>query len=669
MSIFAPALLMANRLSFSAKLFSVVLIFLVPFLWLLGQSFTEHRHAIIAAEKVSLSVDKLLQIKPLAIDIARHRGVMAQYLGGAEDQLATLKTIETSVDAQLAVATAQVREYPSLSEPMAMIDSEWKLLKVDVIGSDALKSFAQHSALIARIQRQIGLILEYFGGELQQSPEAYYLMQLVAFNLPDLQESVGQLRGRGAAALTDKALSANEMALLTGLEANVRSVVLKNEQLVALLAKNALQHPEFQRAVDTQQVVSQKAADMLRNDVIGADHPRISNTDFFAQMTEVINAIAVVDQLATARFVALVHQNSRTEAASLRLILIIAGICIVVGCYLTTGILMALNASVKQVNDAAKKMTGGDFSQRIVVASSDVVGEVAQNLDGMTRQVAELIVGIQESANQVNHLSVELQQVTDTTRTELDRQNSQTQQSASAAVEMAATVREVARNCNDTSAATDIARDIAREGQRRVQDAITSINHLGDDVARAKDIIGHLQQDAADISTVLEVIRSIAEQTNLLALNAAIEAARAGEQGRGFAVVADEVRSLAKRTQDSTTEIRGVIETLQARANTAVDIILQSSKGAEASVHSTASAGESLKNIVSNVEQLRDLNTQMATAAEQQAAVAEQMSRSTQDLGESAENILVQVGRTLDFSVTLRQSASQLLENTLRFRT
>jgi methyl-accepting chemotaxis protein len=234
---------------------------------------------------------------------------------------------------------------------------------------------------------------------------------------------------------------------------------------------------------------------------------------------------------------------------------------------------------------------------------------------------------------------------------------------------MAATVREVARSCVNVTNSTEVARTAAIEGQQKVNEAIGKINLLGSDVEQAKEIISELQADVTDIGAVLEVIRSIAEQTNLLALNAAIEAARAGEQGRGFAVVADEVRSLAKRTQDSTAEIRNVIEKLQVRAEKAVGIIHQSFVGAQESVASAAGAGQSLQKIVLGVESLRDLNTQIATAAEQQAAVAEQMSRNTQHLSDSAENIMTQVEKTVGYSSSLRKSAMALLENTMRFKT
>ena len=199
--------------------------------------------------------------------------------------------------------------------------------------------------------------------------------------------------------------------------------------------------------------------------------------------------------------------------------------------------------------------------------------------------------------------------------------------------------------------------------------AITKINSLGLDVEQAKHIIDQVRDNVTEIGAVLEVIHSIAEQTNLLALNAAIESARAGEQGRGFAVVADEVRLLAQRTQDSTAEIRTVIDKLQTGASNAVDIIKQASLNAKNSVETAAYADESLAKIAKSIEVLRDLNAQIAAATEQQAAVAEQMSRNTTDLGVSSENILGEVEKTVGFSNSLRKSAMALLDNAMKFKT
>jgi methyl-accepting chemotaxis protein len=667
-SLFSPAVYLANRMSFSSKLSTVVLIFLVPFIWLLTQQWSQKTSIVKASTDLEQGVDLVLMVKPLALGVAKHRGTMAQYLAGASEKQAELQQIETELDQGFAQVSQALAGHRNFQSRLPALTTLWSNLKVNSIGANAGKSFVLHTELIDSLRREIASLVDYFGIELQSTRGNYYLSQFTLFHIPELQELMGQLRGRGAGALTDGLITQEERATLSGLHYGVSRALASLEQQVALLNLSPVLESYFAADISRFNAAAKDFDKLLTQQVLETEYPSATSTEFFAQASAVIEALGKVDQLASTKLL----ENSliaKKDADSSRLLLLSLGlICIVLGCYIAMGILMALNSSVKSVNNLTQELKSGDFSSSVAVESEDVIGEVADNLATMVNQVAQLINNIQDSADQVNKLSVELQAVTDDAKVELDQQNSQTQQAASAATEMAATVREVARACVEASTATDLARDMALEGQTRVNQAIGSINHLGDDVTEAKNIITQLQGDVGAIGAVLEVIRSIADQTNLLALNAAIEAARAGEQGRGFAVVADEVRSLAKRTQDSTAEIRVVIESLQQRAGHAVDIILQSFSGAQDSIQSAASAGESLQNIVQNVEMLRDLNTQIATAAEQQAAVAEQMSLNTRELGDSSENILAQVEKTLHYSLDLRQGAGRLLENTLQFK-
>lgn len=667
--LFRPAVQLANQMSFSSKLLTVVLIFLLPFIWLLINQWQQNTLIVDKATRLEAGIELVLKVKPLALGLAKHRGIMAQYLAGAQEKNSELRSVETELDAQFQLVLTAVNELPEFDNNFIAIKDKARLLNVDLIEKNPSKSFVAHTELIEMIHSEITLLVDYFDIELQSARDDYYLSQLVLFQIPELQELMGQLRGRGAGALTDKHITPEERATLVALHYGVKSVDASVKQQIALVNRNQELSRHFSDEFDKFESASASLQQLLLDQVLGTDVPITSNNQFFAQATAVIEAIGAFDKKAGVAL-STSAAGAREQAATARILLLtIALFCVVLGCYVAMGILRALNGSVHGVNNLTQQLKAGNFAQTVRVDSQDVIGEVADNLSAMVSQVSQLINNIQGSADHVNKLSVELQAVTDDTKIELDQQNNQTQQSASAATEMAATVREVARTCVAASSATEIARDTALEGQTRVNDAIASINLLGSNVTDAKNIITQLQGDVSDISAVLEVIRSIAEQTNLLALNAAIEAARAGEQGRGFAVVADEVRSLAKRTQDSTAEIRAVIENLQKRAATAVDIILQSFDSAQTSVQSAASAGESLHNIVQNVEMLRDLNTQIATAAEQQAAVAEQMSRSTRELGDSSENILDQVQKTLSYSLNLRQSAGQLLENTLQFKT
>lgn len=667
-SLFAPAVQLANKMSFSSKLLTIVLIFLLPFVWLLSQQWLQNNRTVAAAERTQTGVELILAVKPIALGLAQHRGLMAQYLAGASDKAPALQQLEQKLDQDFALVIKRIDETTAFNSALSEIEQSWRALKLAAIEKDAAKSFIGHTQLVARVQADIKLLVDYFDIELQSTRDNYYLSQLTLFQIPELQELLGQLRGRGAGALTDQVITSEERATLVGLHFGVKRALTSFEQQIQLLNQDQTLANYFSTSVDKFNKSAALFDSMLLQDALAPTSPVVTNSVFFAQATTVIDALAAVDVLASEQLMRSAT-TARAQAADTRLLLLAVALgSVILGCYVAMGILAALNASVHSVNSLTQSLKNGNFSETLQVSSKDVIGEVADNLAAMVNQVSRLINNIQGSADQVNKLSVELQAVTDVTKGELDQQNNQTQQSASAATEMAATVREVARTCVEASSATDIARDTAIEGRARVNEAIAVINRLGSDVGEAKTIITELQRDVADISAVLEVIRSIAEQTNLLALNAAIEAARAGEQGRGFAVVADEVRSLAKRTQDSTAEIRAVIEKLQQRAGKAVDIILQSFDGAQSSVQSAASAGESLQQIVHSVEMLRDLNTQIATAAEQQAAVAEQMSRSTRELGDSSENILDQVQKTLGYSLNLRQGADRLLENTLQFK-
>src|SRR5690606_4599215 len=194
--------------------------------------------------------------------------------------------------------------------------------------------------------------------------------------------------------------------------------------------------------------------------------------------------------------------------------------------------------------------------------------------------------------------------------------------------EMAATVQEVARNAEDASRAATSADSEAREGERAVGDAVQQMDRLADEVSRSNEAVSQLKQESEKIGSVLDVIKAVAEQTNLLALNAAIEAARAGEAGRGFAVVADEVRGLAQRTQKSTEEIEGLIGGLQQGTQQAAALMDSSRALTENTVELTRRAGARLVDIAMAVSTIQSMNQQIAAAAEQQSAVAEEINRS-----------------------------------------
>jgi len=200
--------------------------------------------------------------------------------------------------------------------------------------------------------------------------------------------------------------------------------------------------------------------------------------------------------------------------------------------------------------------------------------------------------------------------------------------------QMTATIQDVARNAEEAATAASETDTRAKEGYDTVSTAMTRIEALSRDINQSAESIGRLREESANIGTILDVIREIAEQTNLLALNAAIEAARAGEQGRGFAVVADEVRGLAQRTHQSTGEIESLVSALQNRANEAVENMHTNSQSAESAVNASRSVGEALASIVTSVSTIQSMNQQIATAVEEQTSVAEDISENVVSIRE-----------------------------------
>jgi methyl-accepting chemotaxis protein len=241
-------------------------------------------------------------------------------------------------------------------------------------------------------------------------------------------------------------------------------------------------------------------------------------------------------------------------------------------------------------------------------------------------------------------------------------------QVAAAMRQMTATIQEVAANATSAAHGAGEADDEARHGQKVVSETIKVINELAAEVQNSADVIQHLEAESTNIGAVLDVIRGIAEQTNLLALNAAIEAARAGEQGRGFAVVADEVRHLASRTQQSTGEIRTIIQSLQGRAAAAAEAMAAGRARAEASVAKAGAAGESLAKITRAVASINDMNTQIASAAEQQSAVSEEINRNTACIHGLAEASAAGGQQTASEAAQLEALAADVQTRVAQFR-
>lgn len=331
---------------------------------------------------------------------------------------------------------------------------------------------------------------------------------------------------------------------------------------------------------------------------------------------------------------------------------------------ITRQIVIPLNQTLK----VAERVASGDLSHNLDSMRQDELGQLQRAMQSMTVGLRELIGGISDGVTQIASAAEQLSAVTEQTSAGVNSQKVETDQVATAMNEMAATVQEVARNAEEASEAAVAADQQAREGDKVVSEAIDQIERLATEVGHSTTAMGDLKRESDKIGSVLDVIKSVAQQTNLLALNAAIEAARAGEAGRGFAVVADEVRSLAQRTQKSTEEIEELIVGLQ-NGTQQVATILDNSRGlTDSSVELTRRAGSALASITRTVSTIQAMNSQIATAAEQQSAVAEEINRSVLNVRDVSEQTSSASEETATSSAELARLGIYLQTLVGRFR-
>ncbi|VXC56841.1 Methyl-accepting chemotaxis protein McpS [Pseudomonas sp. 8Z] len=315
-----------------------------------------------------------------------------------------------------------------------------------------------------------------------------------------------------------------------------------------------------------------------------------------------------------------------------------------------------------------ERIAGGDLTTIPQTTRRDEIGALQQGVQRMGNALRELIGGIRDGVSQIASAAEQLSAVTEQTSAGVNSQKLETDQVATAMQEMAATVHEVAHNAEQASHAASDADAEARQGSAVVVEAVGQIESLAGEMVRSTEAMDLLQRESEKIGSVMDVIKAVADQTNLLALNAAIEAARAGEAGRGFAVVADEVRNLARRTQQSTEEIETLIGALQRGTQQVANVLQESRSLTEGSVGLARKAGEALVVINQKVSNIQSMNQQIAAAAEQQGAVAEEIGRSVVSVRDVAEQTAEASEETAASSVELARLGGHLQSLVNRFR-
>lgn len=368
--------------------------------------------------------------------------------------------------------------------------------------------------------------------------------------------------------------------------------------------------------------------------------PKLGYTEYLSKWDMAIGTSVNLDGIEAQVAAVQIEVRERMEGVLLSIMGIAAVVLLViaaVGLFVANTILRPLNLMKANLDDIAAGE--GDLTRRLAITSQDELGELAGSFNRFVDKIHSLVRQITEMTSQLTGLVNQVSDQAQRSDQAMERQRHETDQVATAINEMSAAAQEVAKSAQGAAVAAQQTDEEGQAAKRVVAGSISQIHALVKDIRSSGVSLDSLQQDVSSIVSVLGVIRSIADQTNLLALNAAIEAARAGEAGRGFAVVADEVRALASRTQQSTQEIQGMIDRLQAGTQSAVDAMRRSSEAGDGTSAQANQAGASLDTMAQLIGTINSMNAQIASAAEEQTAVAEEINRSVHQIAVAVDSV------------------------------
>jgi methyl-accepting chemotaxis protein len=459
--------------------------------------------------------------------------------------------------------------------------------------------------------------------------------------------------------LLNNAVSTGEVDLLSNADTLKEEITNNIDSIITLWGEQSEASSQVRQYFIDYYTIAYKVSDGMLSGTLDMSQLSEKIEEMNAALELVRTSMEQSSKDALAGFNQVVESSNSATQDALTFGLLITGITVAIllllGWSTAVSISIALGSLLKSLKDIASG--DGDLTKRIKKTSNDELGDVVDWFNLFIDKLHESISDVVKSIKPLSELSSDLDVLTTETLNISSQQNRATEEVVLVVEDLVSSVQDVSNNASSASDAANEADKAANDGREIVEKTVASINGLAAEVERAGEVIRKLESDTENVGTILDVIKGIAEQTNLLALNAAIEAARAGEQGRGFAVVADEVRTLASRTQDSTQEIQKVIEELQAAARSAVDVMGQSKVRAQTSVDQAAQTGESLAAITERIGSISQMNMQIASAAVEQERAAMSIKDNVTGIKETSESTMssiqkVEVASTSLISVT-----------------
>ncbi|MFQ2075623.1 methyl-accepting chemotaxis protein [Aeromonas veronii] len=656
--IFNPAIRLGNQLSFKYKFLLWSCLMLLPLAYSMANLLGRLQDDNVQANRELAGVVNLAPVPAIEQALLTHRNLVTRHAYEVDpvgdDQV---KAAAQAVDQSLQAFADTRQNNPSFE----VIQQGWAALQSEAGKLEVEQSNLRHDKLLTEVRHLYKHITA--SSSLIQDPAlgTYYMVILASERLPQLRDLLAQVRDR-AATIADFGLFQAEG--YSGLRFRLDLISATLQELEADLTLLYQMEPAYRAELGQQtdaliQLVRQ-GIETMENKMMKDQRVQLSTKEVQAlgdKMDEAITALAgQVRQRLEADLRQRLAANQRhfwwvTAPLTASLLLYL---------YLMIGAYLSLRETVGRVRDIAARVNAQDLSQHIEIVGQDELAAISRDynitletLRTLMRRVRENGVTVVESATEIEARTCRSQEV-------IADQQGETHQVATAIKELAATSQDMAGNALQAARMTQEAQNVVGQGEDVVERTIKAIDHINREVLRTADTIGQLEQQCSQIGGVISVIRGIAEQTNLLALNAAIEAARAGEQGRGFAVVADEVRSLANRTQGATVEIQQMIEQLQSGARASVTAMSAASHEAQEGVGLAQEAKQAFGAITEKVDRMVDTNAIIASAIEQQGAVVNEIERNVVRISDGSDEALQVANAARDAARQIHQLTEQL---------
>jgi len=668
-TLFAPAIALMHRLTYPKKfaLIGLVALIAIAVLFLnLARQLQSQIHLAnneLAALTIIEPLDRLVQ------NTQQHRGLSAGVINGDASLKAKQGTKAEEVGTALKGVGSQLSTEAASSEAWKKINEDWGLIASDGLSWTATESVAAHTRLIAKMLQFKVDVADESGLTIDPDIDSYYLLETAIIKLPSMLERLGQTRAKGTGILAKKQINDQQRVDLGILMAQVSDTLAS---LNVNLSKTVRYNPSIK---DVLAASSKELNDnvgsivnIVNQDIIAGMFVTDS-ADYFKQTTDVINKgyqQLYETLLPTAR--ALVEQRKAKAEQGLRLNLGLSLVMVLVFVYFSAGAYLAIVSCITDFSGSAHRIAQGDLTARIHLHSKDELQQVAGSFNEVASAFASLTRNVQQSVNQLSNSARSMADASGQISLSTQQQSEAASSMAAAIEEMTVGVDHISKNAQDAHALSSQSGDLSARGTDVVGNVVREIEQIAEAVNQSAATVEALGQHSEKISTIVGVIKDIADQTNLLALNAAIEAARAGEAGRGFAVVADEVRKLAERTATSTQEITDMVAAIQGGTQNAVSSMKHGVERVTQGVELAREAGDAMEQIRAGAQQVVDMVSDISSSLREQGAASTEIAQNVERIAQMAEENSAAVMENAATAEQLENLAEALQAEAARFQ-